>query len=136
MTTQVQIEQPQLQPGARKRLESERQGITHRFNIAGLRGYITVGLYKDGTPGELFIRVAKCGSTLAGLLDSLAIAVSLGLQHGISLHTFAAKYIDSRFEPSGLSGPEFGEVSSIVDYIFRWLTKKFPEAGIAMRRPI
>jgi ribonucleoside-diphosphate reductase alpha chain len=110
-------------------LESERKAITHRFNIAAHRGYITVGMYPDGRPGEIFLRMAKCGSTLAGLLDSLSVAVSLGLQHGIPLQTFADKYIDARFEPNGFSGEEFGEAKSIVDYVFRWLTKKFPTAG-------
>lgn len=129
MSTQPQTEPQQLQPGARHRLESERQGVTHRFNIAGHRGYITINVYPSGQPGELFIRVAKCGSTLAGLLDSLAIAVSLGLQHGISLKTFADKYIDAKFEPSGFSGPEFGEAKSIVDYIFRYLMARFPATG-------
>jgi len=120
---------PQFVPGARHRLEPERRAITHKFRIAGHKGYLTVGLYPDGSPGEIFLRMAKCGSTLSGLLDSLAVAVSLGLQHGISLQTFADKYIAARFEPMGHSGEEFGEASSIVDYCFRWLTKKFPTAG-------
>lgn len=118
-----------IQPGQRLRLPVERRSITHRFNIGGCKGYVTVGMFPNGQPGEIFLRVAKSGSTLAGLLDSLAVAVSLGLQHGISLQTFADKYIDSRFEPMGHTGPEFGEASSITDYIFRWLTKKFPTSG-------
>lgn len=130
MSTPPQSEPQQIQPGARRRLDSERKAITHRFNIAGHRGYLTVGMYPDGRPGEIFLRMAKCGSTLAGLLDSLAVAVSLGLQHGISLQAFADKYIDARFEPSGFSGPEFGEAKSIVDYVFRWLTKRFPASGV------
>lgn len=129
MNTQAQPSPQAIPIGARHRLDPERRAITHRFNIAGHRGYLTVGLYLDGRPGEIFLRVAKCGSTLSGLLDSLGIAVSLGLQHGIPLHTFAAKYIDSRFEPMGHTGEEFGEASSIVDYAFRWLTKRFPEVA-------
>lgn len=131
MSTQPQPAPQPLQPGARHRLESERKAITHRFRIAGHKGYVTVGLYPDGRPGEIFLRMAKCGSTLSGLLDSLSIAVSLGLQHDIPLQSFADKYIAARFEPMGHTGEEFGEASSIVDYIFRWLTKKFPDA----RRP-
>lgn len=131
MSTQAQLDPQQLQPGVRHRLQSERKAITHKFRIAGHKGYLTVGLYSDGTPGELFIRMAKSGSTLSGLLDSLAIALSLGLQHGIALEVFAAKYIDTRFEPSGFTGnPEIPEAQSITDYIFRWLTKKFPTGTI------
>jgi ribonucleoside-diphosphate reductase alpha chain len=126
MSSQPQPAPQQLQPGTRKRLESERRAITHRFNIAGHRGYLTVGMYPNGQPGEIFLRMAKCGSTLSGLLDSLAVAVSLGLQFGIPLQAFADKYITARFEPMGHTGEEFGEASSIVDYVFRWLTKKFP----------
>jgi ribonucleoside-diphosphate reductase alpha chain len=131
MSTQpTQSEPQQLQPGARRRLESERAGITHKFNIAGHRGYVTVGLYPDGLPGEIFLKVAKCGSTLNGILDSFAISVSLGLQHGISLGTFADKFIDTRFEPMGFTGnQEIPDAQSVMDYIFRWLVKKFPAAG-------
>jgi ribonucleoside-diphosphate reductase alpha chain len=130
MSTQTQPAPQQLQPGARHRLESERKAITHKFRISGHKGYLTVGMYPNGQPGEIFLRMAKCGSTLSGLLDSLAVAVSLGLQHGISLQTFADKYIAARFEPMGHSGEEFGEASSIVDYVFRYLTKKFPAGTI------
>ena len=129
MSTQPQSEPPQ--PGARHRLEPERRGITHRFNIAGHRGYITVGLYPSGQPGEIFLRMAKSGSTLSGLLDSLSIAVSLGLQSGIPLQAFADKYIDSRFDPLGFTGnPDIPEALSITDYAFRWLIKKFPAGKI------
>jgi ribonucleoside-diphosphate reductase alpha chain len=131
MSAQPQPEPRQIQPGARHRLESERRAITHKFQIAGHKGYLTVGLYADGRPGEIFLRMAKCGSTLSGLLDSLAVAVSLGLQHGISLQTFAEKYIAARFEPMGYTGnEEIPEAQSIVDYVFRWLTNRFPAAGV------
>jgi ribonucleoside-diphosphate reductase alpha chain len=126
----TQTEPHTLQPGARHRLQSERKAITHKFRIAGHKGYLTVGMYPNGQPGEIFLRMAKSGSTLSGLLDSLAIAISLGLQHGISLQIFADKYIASRFEPMGHTGEELGEASSIVDYVFRWLTKKFPAGAI------
>jgi ribonucleoside-diphosphate reductase alpha chain len=117
----------QLQPGARQRLEPERRAVTHKFQIAGHKGYLTVGLYPDGRPGEIFLRMAKVGSTLAGLLDAFAISVSLGLQHNISLQTFAAKFIDTRFEPMGFTGnQEIPEAASIMDYIFRYLMARFP----------
>lgn len=128
MSTQTQP--AAIQSGQRRRLPVERRAITHRFNIGGFKGYLIVGLYVDGQPGEIFLRMAKSGSTLAGLLDSLAVAVSLGLQHGISLQTFADKYIDSRYEPSGHTGnPEFGEAASVTDYVFRWMSKRFPTTG-------
>lgn len=131
MSTQTQADPQQLQPGARHRLESERRAVTHKFRIAGHKGYVTVGLYPNGQPGEIFLRMAKSGSTLSGLLDSLALSVSLGLQHGIPLQVFADKFIDSRFEPLGYTGnPEIPEAQSITDYIFRWLTKKFPAGTI------
>jgi ribonucleoside-diphosphate reductase alpha chain len=123
--------EPMMPPiaGARRRLPAERKAITHKFNISGYRGYITVGIYPNGEPGEIFLRMAKCGSTLSGLLDSLAIAISLGLQHGIPLKTFSNKFIDARYEPQGHTGEEFGFASSIVDYIFRWMVKRFPTSG-------
>lgn len=131
MSAQPQLEPQQLQPGMRKRLESERRAVTHKFRIAGHKGYLTVGLYPSGQPGEIFLRMAKVGSTLSGLLDSFAIAVSLGLQHNISLSTFAEKFTDTRFEPLGWTGnPEIPEAQSIMDYIFRWLIKKFPAGAI------
>ena len=123
--------QPAIQPETRKRLDSERRAITHKFRIAGHKGYLTVGMYENGQPGEIFLRMAKCGSTLSGLLDSLALTISLGLQHGIPLQVFADKFIDSRFEPLGYTGnPEIPEAQSITDYVFRWLVKKFPARTI------
>ena len=88
----------------RHRLPGERASITHKFAIAGHEGYITVGLYKDGTPGELFIRMAKEGSTVSGLMDSFATAVSLALQHGVPLKLLCDKFQHTRFEPSGFTG--------------------------------
>jgi ribonucleoside-diphosphate reductase alpha chain len=100
--------------------------VTHKFEIAGHEGYITVGLYKDGKPGEIFIRMAKEGSTVSGLMDSFATAVSLALQHGVPLKLLCDKFSHTRFEPSGWSGnPEIGFSKSIMDYIFRWLQMRF-----------
>ena len=110
----------------RHRLPSERASITHKFAIAGHEGYITVGLYKDGTPGELFIRMAKEGSTVSGLMDSFATAVSLALQHGVPIKLLCDKFSHTRFEPSGFTGnQEIPIAKSIMDYIFRWLELRF-----------
>jgi ribonucleoside-diphosphate reductase alpha chain len=110
----------------RHRLPGERASITHKFALAGHEGYITVGLYKDGTPGELFIRMAKEGSTVSGLMDSFATAISLALQHGVPMKLMCEKFSHTRFEPSGFTGnPEIPIAKSIMDYIFRWLELKF-----------
>jgi ribonucleoside-diphosphate reductase alpha chain len=110
----------------RHRLPGERASITHKFALAGHEGYITVGLYKDGTPGELFIRMAKEGSTVSGLMDSFATAVSLALQHGVPMKLMCEKFSHTRFEPSGFTGnPEIPIAKSIMDYIFRWLELRF-----------
>src|SRR5262249_13545234 len=110
----------------RHRLKEERMSVTHKFNIAGHEGYLTVGLYPDGMPGELFIKMAKEGSTVSGLMDSFALAVSLGLQHGVPLKLYCDKFAHTRFEPSGWSSnPELGFAKSIMDYIFRWLELRF-----------
>src|SRR6516164_439101 len=109
-------------PAIRRHLPDERQALTHHFSIAGHEGYLTVGLYEDGSPGEIFITMAKQGSTISGLMDSFATVVSLALQHGVPLEVLCAKFSHTRFEPSGWSGnPKIGYATSIVDYIFRWL---------------
>ncbi|HMU41178.1 MAG TPA: vitamin B12-dependent ribonucleotide reductase [Pseudomonadota bacterium] len=111
----------------RRRLPDERQSITHKFQVGGHEGYIHVGLYPDGTPGELFINMAKEGSTISGLMDSIAIAVSVALQHGVPLELFVRKFEHTRFEPSGWTGSEMmGRASSLLDYLFRWLALRFP----------
>ncbi|MBV8205873.1 MAG: vitamin B12-dependent ribonucleotide reductase [Acidobacteria bacterium] len=114
-------------PRARRhKLPDERLSITHKFNIAGHDGYITVGLYKNGQPGELFITMAKEGSTVSGLMDSFALATSMALQHGVPLRLLCEKFSHTRFEPSGwTSNPDIGFAKSIMDYIFRWLDIKF-----------
>ena len=88
----------------RRKLPSERQSITHKFSIGGHEGYITVGMYEDGTPGEIFIKMAKEGSTLSGFMDGFALSVSIGLQYGVPLKALVDKFINTRFEPSGYTG--------------------------------
>jgi ribonucleoside-diphosphate reductase alpha chain len=110
----------------RRKLPDERKSITHKFSIAGLDGYITVGMYEDGTPGEIFITIAKQGSVISGLMDCFATAVSIALQYGVPLRVLVEKFAHVRFEPSGYSSnPQIGYAKSIVDYIFRWLALKF-----------
>ena len=110
----------------RRRLPDERKAIVHHFNIGGYEGYLTVGFYEDGGPGEIFITTAKEGSTVSGLMDCFATAVSLALQYGVSLKVLCDKFSHTRFEPSGWSGnPEIGYAKSFMDYIFRWLRLKF-----------
>ncbi len=110
----------------RHKLQEERASITHKFKVGDHEGYITVGLYPNGEPGELFITMAKEGSTVSGLMDSFALAVSIALQHGVPLKLFCEKFAHTRFEPSGWSGnPDLGYAKSIMDYIFRWLQFRF-----------
>jgi ribonucleoside-diphosphate reductase alpha chain len=110
----------------RHRLPSERMALTHHFSIAGHEGYMTIGLYPSGQPGELFLRMAKEGSTIAGLMECFGIAVSVGLQHGVPLKVLCEKFAHTRFEPSGWTGNEqMGYAKSIMDYIFRWIESRF-----------
>ncbi|MBZ5569390.1 MAG: vitamin B12-dependent ribonucleotide reductase [Acidobacteriia bacterium] len=110
----------------RHRLQLERASLTHKFNIGGHEGYITVGVYPDGEPGEIFITMAKEGSTVSGLMDSFALAISMALQHGVPLKLLCEKFKHTRFEPSGWTGNEnIGYATSIMDYLFRWLEQKF-----------
>jgi ribonucleoside-diphosphate reductase alpha chain len=120
-------ENPNGPPRAvRHKLQSERRSITHKFNVAGHEGYITVGLYPDDSVGEIFITMAKEGSTVSGLMDSFSCAVSIALQHGVPLKLLCEKFAHTRFEPSGWSGnPDIGFAKSIMDYIFRWLDLRF-----------
>ena len=115
----------------RRRLPDERQAITHKFDIAGHEGYITVGLYEDGSPGEIFLVMAKEGSTISGFADAFAQAISYALQYGVPLQVLVDKFSHVRFEPSGMTqNPEVRFAKSIVDYVFRWMATKFlsPEA--------
>ncbi len=110
----------------RRRLPDERQSITHKFDIAGHEGYITVGLFEDGTPGEIFLTMAKEGSTISGFADAFAQAVSYALQYGVPVQALVSKFSHARFEPSGMTkNPEVRFAKSIVDYIFRWMATKF-----------
>jgi len=110
----------------RRRLPDERQSITHKFSVAGHDGYLTVGMYDDGTPGEIFVRMAKQGSVVSGLMDTVATAISVALQYGVPLRVLVDKFSHSRFEPSGFTNnPQIPIAKSIVDYIFRWLGLKF-----------
>lgn len=111
---------------ARRKLPDERRSITHKFDIAGFDGYITAGLYDDGSPGELFVNVSKAGSTVSGLLDSIGIGISIGLQYGVPLEIFVNKYKNTRFEPSGFTkSSDIKTATSLVDYIAKWLEMKF-----------
>ncbi len=115
----------------RHKLPDERQSITHKFDIGGHEGYITVGLYEDGQPGELFLTMAKEGSTISGFADAFAQAISYALQYGVPLQDLVDKFSHVRFEPAGMTrNPDIRFAKSIVDYIFRWLAAKFlsPEA--------
>jgi ribonucleoside-diphosphate reductase alpha chain len=113
----------------RRRLPSERTAITHKFEISGHEGYITVGLYPDGQPGEIFLKMAKEGSTVSGLMDTFATTVSVALQYGVPLRDLVNKFAHVRFEPSGFTGnQEIPIAKSIIDYIFRWLGSRFLSA--------
>ncbi len=110
----------------RRRLPNERTAVTHKFEISGHEGYITVGLYPDGQPGEIFLKMAKEGSTVSGLMDTLATSVSLALQYGVPLKDVVNKFAHVRFEPSGFTGnSEIPIAKSIVDYVFRWVGSRF-----------
>jgi ribonucleoside-diphosphate reductase alpha chain len=117
---------PAKDKAQRHRLPDERQAITHKFSIAGHEGYITVGLYEDGKPGEIFITMSKEGSTISGLMDALATSVSMALQYGVPLRVLVEKFTHMRFEPSGFTNnKDIPIAKSICDYIFRWCGKKF-----------
>jgi ribonucleoside-diphosphate reductase alpha chain len=110
----------------RRRLPDERRALTHKFQVAGHEGYITVGLYPDGQPGEIFLKMAKEGSTISGLMDTLATMTSLSLQYGVPLRDLVNKFAHMRFEPAGFTGnSEIPIAKSIVDYIFRWMGSRF-----------
>ncbi|HEX2121557.1 MAG TPA: vitamin B12-dependent ribonucleotide reductase [Thermoanaerobaculia bacterium] len=136
-----QLEALGITPTAvRRKLPDERESITHKFSIGGHEGYITVGKYEDGSPGEIFITMAKEGSTISGLMDSFATMTSLALQHGVPLQLLVDKFTHTRFEPSGFTrNPEIPMAKSIMDYIFKWLAIKFlsresqTDAGVILR---
>ncbi len=110
----------------RRRLSDTRTAVTHKFDIAGHEGYLTVGLFDDGQPGELFVTMAKEGSTIGGLMDSIGTLTSLALQYGVPMEALVRKFAHQRFEPSGFTkNPEIRNASSITDYVFRWLALQF-----------
>jgi ribonucleoside-diphosphate reductase alpha chain len=114
---------------AREKMPYERASVTHKFSVSGHEGYITVGMYEDGRPGEVFIKMAKEGSTLSGVMDGLALTISLGLQYGVPLKVFVDKLLNTRFEPSGITAnPNIRFVSSVLDYIARWMGGRFISA--------
>lgn len=113
----------------REKMPTERASVTHKFSVGGHEGYITVGMYEDGRPGEIFIKMSKEGSTLSGVMDGLALTISLGLQYGVPLKVFVDKLVNTRFEPSGITAnANIRFVSSVLDYIARWLGGKFISA--------
>jgi ribonucleoside-diphosphate reductase alpha chain len=106
----------------RRKLPDERKSITHKFSVGGHEGYIIVGMYEDGRPGEVFIKMSKEGSTLSGVMDGLALTLSIGLQYGVPLKVLVDKLINMRFEPSGITeNPEIRLATSVLDYVGRWL---------------
>lgn len=112
--------------GERKRLPNDRKSITHRFTVDGAKGLLTVGLYEDGRPGELFIRISNQGPTVEGLMDGMALLVSMALQRGASIEDMARKFKSGRFEPCGLTGnKKIPQATSLLDYIFRWMEMRF-----------
>jgi len=124
----------------RRRLPDERQSLTHKFSIGGHEGYITAGMYEDGSPGEIFVVMSKEGSVVSGLMDGFATAISLALQYGVPLKVLVSKYSHMRFEPSGFTpNPEIPMAKSILDYIFRWLASRFLTEGeqkvVGVNRP-
>lgn len=136
----VQPDKPKEQPSAaeapeqrnsfahaqRRKLPDERKSITHKFSVGGHEGYIIVGMYAEGAPGEIFIKMAKEGSTLSGFMDGLALSISIGLQYGVPLNALVDKLTNTRFEPSGFTeNPSIRYATSVLDYIARWLGGKF-----------
>ena len=120
----------------RERLPETRQSVTHKFDIQGHEGYLTVGFFDDGRPGELFITMAKEGSTVGGLMDVVGTLVSMGLQYGVPLDVFVNKFAHSRFEPAGFTkNPDIPIAKSITDYIFRWMGIQFVSGYRAANTP-
>ncbi|MBI5635360.1 vitamin B12-dependent ribonucleotide reductase, partial [Candidatus Micrarchaeota archaeon] len=123
---QSKLLQPLVAAPARKRLPDERRAVTHKFSIGGHEGYLTVGLYEDGMPGEIFVTMAKEGSVISGLMDSFATSVSIGLQYGVPLSVLSKKFVGMRFEPSGVTAnKDIRFAKSIIDYIFKYLSIKY-----------
>jgi len=110
----------------RRRLPDTRPSIVHKFSVGGHEGYLTIGLFDEGQPGELFITMAKEGSTVGGLMDTIGRLTSIALQNGVTIEALAPKFIGQRFEPSGYtSNRDIATASSIIDYVFHWLEMRF-----------
>ncbi len=123
---QLKAKEAALNKPRRERLPDTRQSITHKFSVNGHEGYITVGLFGDGRPGELFITMAKEGSTIGGLMNAFGTAVSMSLQYGVPLEDYVRKFSHMRFEPQGYTkNPDIRIAKSLIDYIFRWLGIRF-----------
>ncbi len=134
--------EPEAARPVRRKLCDEREAVTHKFSIAGHEGYLTVGLYDDGNPGEIFLRMAKEGSTVSGLMDTIATMTSIALQYGVPLRALVDKFSHTRFEPAGFTNnPQIPIAKSVMDYVFRYLGNRFlqeeaePEAGDAGSEP-
>ena len=115
-----------MQVSERKMLPETRNSVTHKFSVGGHEGYLIVGLYDDGKPGEIFVHMSKEGSTMSGLINAIAVSVSLALQYGVPLSEFVRKFKHTSFEPSGYTNnPDLKVATSILDYLFSWLESKF-----------
>lgn len=115
-----------MSAAARTRLPQNRRGITHAFNVGGVKGIIIINVYDSGLPGEMFISIAKAGSTLSGLMDSFAILCSIAFQYGVPLEVISAKMVGTQFEPNGWTqNQDIKHAKSLMDYIFRWMDVKF-----------
>lgn len=126
-----ELDAARLQIGkpVRTRLPDTRHAITHKFSVGGHEGYLIVGLFENGSPGELFITMAKEGSTIGGLMDTIGRLTSMALQYGVTVETLAEKFRHQRFEPCGYTqNPEINTASSIIDYVFRWMEIQFVQS--------
>jgi ribonucleoside-diphosphate reductase alpha chain len=137
-----QAGEPEAARPVRRKLSDEREAVTHKFSIAGHEGYLTVGLYGDGNPGEIFLRMAKEGSTVSGLMDTIATMTSIALQYGVPLRALVDKFSHTRFEPAGFTNNrQIPIAKSVMDYVFRYLGNRFlqeevePEAAEAAWEP-
>ena len=120
------MQAPTLGSESRRLLPPTREAVTHKFSVAGHEGYLTIGLYEDGFPGEIFIKMAKEGSTMKGMVQAFCRAFSLALQYGLSIEDAVGRFKGMRFEPMGpTSNPDIPEASSIIDYVARYLEREF-----------
>ena len=131
----AKIAEPYLSLTRRRRLPQDRQSITHKFQIGQFEGYFTIGLYEDGTPGEIFFKASKEGTTVSGMLDAWAVAWSLGFQYGVPVDAFVRLYMGMRFEPAGMTqNREIPVCTSVADYVARWMSIRFLKAASSSSR--